>query len=207
MRLVIVGAGGHGREVLDLVEALSTYPDGPRFAGFVADEVPEPSLLERRGAIYLGPVETLAELDVAYTLGIGDGQARQSLDDLLGGWGRDAATLVHPAATIGSDVEMSPGVQLAAGARVTTNVRLGRHVHLNVNSVVSHDCRVGDYSTLSPGVHLNGAVVVGTHVFFGTGAIVTPGVSVGDRARIGAGAVVSGDVPPGVTAVGVPARW
>lgn len=204
---MIVGAGGHGREVLDVVESLAARDDSIHFVGFVADSVPDPTLVERRGADVVGGIDVLQTMDVAYTLGIGDGDARRRLDERISGWGRPAVTLVHPAATIGADVDLSPGVQLAAGARITTNVRLGRHVHLNVNAVVSHDCRVGDYSTLSPGVHLNGGVEVGTGVFLGTGAIVTPGVRIGDGAKIGAGAVVLHDVPPAATATGVPARW
>lgn len=207
MDLVIVGAGGHGREVLDIVEALSADDNAPRFLGFIADSVPDPSLVTRRGVTHLGPVEMLAGLDAVYTMGVGDGTARRTLDERISRWGREAVVLVHPAATIGSDVELAPGVQLAAGARVTTNVNLGRHVHLNVNAVVSHDCRIGDYCTLSPGVQLNGNVTLGEGVFLGTGAIVTPGAAIGDGARIGAGAVVLDDVPAGVTAIGVPARW
>lgn len=206
MKLAIVGAGGHGREVLDIVEALRRETPGVEFVGFVADGVPDESLVTRRGATVLGGVDVLESLDVAYTIGIGDGGARRGIDQRLRSWGRTAITIVHPLASLGSDIEMGDGVQLAAGARVTTNVRLGRHVHLNVNAVVSHDCVVGDYSTLSPGVHLNGNVTIGENVFLGTGAIVTPGVAVGDNARIGAGAVVLDDVPPGTTAVGVPAR-
>lgn len=207
MEIVIVGAGGHGREVLDIIEARAGVPEAPHFIGFVADEVPDPELLARRGARHLGPVEALADVDSAYTIGVGDGAARRHLDEQISAWGRVAAVLVHPAATCGADVALGPGAQLAAGARVTTNVHLGRHVHLNVNAVISHDCRVGSYSTLSPGVHLNGNVTLGECVFLGTGAIVTPGITIGDDARIGAGSVVLNDVPPGVTAVGIPARW
>ena len=71
---------------------------------------------------------------------------------------RIAATLIHPAATVASDNRIGDGVLLAAGARVTTNVTLGRHVHLNVNAVVSHDCVIGNYTTLSPGSLVNGDV-------------------------------------------------
>ena len=94
----------------------------------------------------------LADTEPHYVIGIGSPAVRAKLDEQLTAWGRIAATLIHPAATVASDNRIGDGVLLAAGARVTTNVTLGRHVHLNVNAVVSHDCVVGDYTTLSPGV-------------------------------------------------------
>jgi sugar O-acyltransferase (sialic acid O-acetyltransferase NeuD family) len=200
--IVIVGAGGHGRELLDIVEA---HPDW-ELRGFVADPAPDPELLARRGAAYLGSVADIPR-DVPYTIGIGDGDVRRRIDAELTALELQAAVLIHPAATLGADNRLAPGTQIAAGGRVTTNVALGRHVQINVNAVVSHDCRVGDYCTLSPGVHLNGAVTLGDGVFMGAGAIAIPDVSIGEGAVIGAGAVVIDDVPPGVTAVGVPARW
>ena len=133
----------------------------------------------------------LADTDPRYVIGIGSPAVRAKLDEQLTAWGRTAATLIHPAATVASDNRIGDGVLLAAGARVTTNVTLGRHVHLNVNAVVSHDCVVGDYTTLSPGALVNGDVPLGTEgVFLGTGAIITPGITIGDHAVIGAGAVV-----------------
>jgi sugar O-acyltransferase (sialic acid O-acetyltransferase NeuD family) len=200
--IVIVGAGGHGREVLDIVEA---HPDW-EFRGFIADPAPDPELLERRGAPYLGGLAEIPR-DVAYTIGIGDGGVRRRIAGELDSLGMKAAVLVHPAATQGADNDLGAGVQVATGGRITTNVRLGQHVHVNVNAVVSHDCRVGDFSTLSPGVCLNGAVTLGDGVFMGTGSIAIPGVTIGADATVGAGAVVADDVPPGTTAVGVPARW
>ena len=79
-------------------------------------------------------------------------------------------------------------------------------MHLNVNAVVSHDCVIGDYVTLSPGVHLTGSVVVDDDVFFGTGAIVTPGRRIGRGAVVGAGSVVLDDVEAGARVSGAPAR-
>jgi sugar O-acyltransferase (sialic acid O-acetyltransferase NeuD family) len=206
-RLVIVGAGGHGRETLDIVEACNEATATPayEFVGFVATEA-DPSLLERRGAQLLGDVGDLKNLDARYVLGIGTSETRRELDARLSADSCEAVTLVHPHATCGSDLRIASGVLMAAGARVTTNIELGRHTHLNVNAVVSHDCVVGDYVTLSPGVLINGNVVLEEGVFLGTGAVVLPGRRIGAWARIGAGAVVTDDVPPGATAVGVPAR-
>lgn len=203
--LVIIGAGGHGRETLDVVEAINAVAPTYEFRGFLAERA-DHELLSRRGAQVLGTSDWLSDNDVSYVIGIGASEAREKLDAAVTAHGREACVLVHPLASLGSDLSLAPGVILAAGARVTTNVSLGRHTHLNVNAVVSHDCVVGDYVTLSPGVLVNGNVTLGDGVFLGTGAIVLPGVEVGAWAVIGAGAVVTADVDPGETVVGVPAR-
>jgi sugar O-acyltransferase (sialic acid O-acetyltransferase NeuD family) len=204
-RLVIVGAGGHGRETLDIVEAINRLEPMFEFVGFCARDA-DATLLAQRGATLLGDLDVLRDTDARYVIGIGTSETRRDIDATLTGYGCEATTLVHPAASLGSDLRIGPGVLLAAGARVTTNVSLGRHTHLNVNAVVSHDCEVGEYVTLSPGVLINGTVTLDEGVFLGTGAIVLPGRKIGAWARIGAGAVVTDDVPAGRTAVGVPAR-
>jgi sugar O-acyltransferase (sialic acid O-acetyltransferase NeuD family) len=204
-KVVIIGAGGHGRETLDIVEACNRVTPSYDFVGFCADEH-DATLVARRDAEVIGDVSALRELETAYVIGIGTSETRRDLDAQVSEFGREAIVLAHPSSSFGSDLRLAPGVVLAAGARVTTNVTLGRHTHLNVNAVVSHDCVVGDYVTLSPGVLVNGTVTLGDGVFLGTGAVVLPGRTIGAWARIGAGAVVTEDVPPGRTAVGVPAR-
>jgi acetyltransferase-like isoleucine patch superfamily enzyme len=93
-----------------------------------------------------------------------------------------------------------------AGARITTNVVAGRSLQVNVNATVSHDGRIGDYVTISPGCNISGTVEVGDSVYLGTGCVIIPGVRIGARTMVGAGAVVISDLPGGVTAVGVPAK-
>lgn len=205
-RLVILGAGQHARETLDIVEALNALRPRWEFLGFLDDTEGERDVLERRGVRVVGTMAALAGTDAQYVIGVGSPAARQRVDERAMASGAMPAVLVHPSATMGADVELGPGTLLAAGARVTTNVRMGRHVHLNVAATVAHDCRLGDYVSLSPGVHLSGCVTLEDGVFLGTGAVVNPGCTVGAGATVGSGAVVIDDVPTGVTVAGVPAR-
>ena len=200
--VVVVGAGGHGRELVDVARAA-----GFEVVGVVSADAPEPDLLERLGVTWLGGDDKLDGLGVPHVLGLGYPEVRARVDAALTARGLQAATLVHPQSSIGSDVHLGDGVVVTAGVRITTNVVLGRHTHLGVGSVVSHDCRLGDHVTLAPGVLMSGDVTVGHRVFVGVGAVVVPGCVIGDDAVIAAGAVVVGDVPAGVTAKGVPARW
>jgi sugar O-acyltransferase (sialic acid O-acetyltransferase NeuD family) len=205
--LTIVGAGGHGREVYGTVVALDgTSTERWKVLGFVDDGEVALDRLDRLGVPLLGPTGLLESEPGAYALGIGNGTVREHLAERLGGWGCEATLLVHPGASVGVDVELGEGVVVFDRSTITTNVRIGRHTHLNVGCAVQHDTVVGDFVQFSPGVFVNGDCRIADHVFLGTGAIVTRGCCVGAGARVGAGAVVLDDVEPGATVVGAPAR-
>ena len=134
-RIVIVGAGGHGREIVALAAACNLGRQQPIYevVGVVEDGDPDRGRLERLSVPLLGPIETVADLDARYVIGIGDPSVRHFVDNRLVAVGAMATSpMVHPSAWIGLDVELAPGVIVCAGAIVTTNVRLGRHTHLNV---------------------------------------------------------------------------
>jgi sugar O-acyltransferase (sialic acid O-acetyltransferase NeuD family) len=204
--LVIVGAGGHGREVFDAVSALNSASPTWRVLGFVDDAPEHPERVGRLGAELLGTLDWLLEHPTTYALGIGTSAARRTVAERFDAAGLEPATVVHPAAHLGLDVRLGAGVVIYNGATVTTNVSIGRHTHLNVGCAVQHDTVLGDFVQLSPGVYVNGDCTVGDGAFLGTGAIVTRGTQIGADARVGAGAVVLDDVPAGATALGVPAR-
>lgn len=205
--LVIVGAGGFGREVLELVADINALRPLFEVRGFLDDGAPDVRALQRLGLPLLGPSSRIGEVDASYVIAIGSGSSRRRIDALAHG-GRQAefGTLVHPTATLGRDVLVGDGGIVAAGSRLTTHVAIGRHAHVNVNCTIGHDVVVEDFATLFPGVHLGGGCVIGAGATLGMGSVVLPGVRVGRDAVVGAGAVVARDVADGATVVGPVAR-
>jgi sugar O-acyltransferase (sialic acid O-acetyltransferase NeuD family) len=207
--LVIVGCGGHGREVLGIVRAINeAHGDAWQVLGFVDDGPTRVNLrrVERLGVPYLGPTPTLLERDAAYVIGVGAPKVRRMLAEQIDGYGLRAAQLIHPHATVGTDVTLGDGVVVFAGARVTTNVTLGRHVHLNQNATVGHDCDLADYVSVNPLAAVSGECRLETAALIGTTAAVLQGLRIGAEAVVGAGACVVHDVLPGAVVKGVPAR-
>ena len=205
-RIVIVGAGGHGKVVADLVRAAGVF----EIAAF-ADEL----ALQRDGDLYLG-VRVLAGDDAlarARSLGVdhalaafGDCTARLGCCERLIANGFEIISAVHPRAVVSPDVSIGAGTVVAAGAVVCAAAYLGESVIVNTGATVDHDCVVDDGVHLEPGVHLAGSVRVGRGSTVGIGAVVVKGVRIGAHSHVGAGAVVTRDLPDGVVAWGVPAR-
>jgi sugar O-acyltransferase (sialic acid O-acetyltransferase NeuD family) len=213
--LIIVGAGGHGREVFGLVAALNAVSEEPAWnvIGFADDAAPEGEVaarLVRLDAWVVCAVDGAGRVStdpLAAVVAVGDPIVRRELSARVAAVGVSLAPpLVHPSASIGPDVQIGAGSVVAAGSHITTNVDLGVGVQVNVGCSLSHDVALGDHVTLSPGCRLTGGVEVGDDAFFGVGAVVGPRVRIGAGARVGAGAVVLRDVEPGVTVHGVPAR-
>ena len=206
--VVIIGAGGHAREVADVLLALQrTYPGVVEIAGFLADDEPDPAVIEPYQAPFLGAVDRLETLasDVAYLIGIGSPAARRQIDAFATGLRREAPVVVHPSATLSVGVSLGPGSILFQGVHLTNTIRTGRHVHVNRGATVSHDCSIGSYSTLGPLSNALGGVTIGEGVFVGGGAVFNPGVTVGDGVVVGSNAAVVRDIGADAVVAGVPA--
>lgn len=210
--LVIVGVGGFGRECLDVVVAINEKSSPAVWDVWgVVDDAPSDEnleLLAARGYSYVGTVsDLLRHADPPrYVVAIGSPTARRRVVERLDEGGLQAATLVHPAATLGQPVRVGEGSIICAGSRVTTNISLGRHVHLNPNTTVGHDTTLGDFVSMNPAASVSGDCSIEEQVLIGVSAAILNGLQVGARATIGGCACVVKDVEPGQTMVGVPAK-
>lgn len=146
---------------------------------------------------------------LSYALAIGGGYGRDRLAIArdLDALGLKHASLVHPTAMVASDAVLSEGSQVLIGTVVATCVRVGACSIINSRASIDHDCVIGNGVHIGPGATLCGQIEVGDGVFVGAGATILPRIKIGPDATVGAGAVVTKDVPPGVTVVGVPARF
>lgn len=210
-RIVVIGAGGFGRETLDVIEAIIADGGSLELRG-VVDSGPRPEDLERlaaRGVAYLGTEDDwvpTASVEERYVVAIGSPRVRADVVRRLSKQGLRSIALIHPRAVIGSQANIGDGVVIASGAQVSTNVVLGDHVHLNPGSIVGHDAVLREMVSVNPGAIVSGNVTVETGALLGAGSVVLQGLAVGAGATVGAAACVTKDVLPGATVVGVPAR-
>lgn len=204
-RLLIVGAGGFGREMYQAVLAsLRFRADWDITSIGYLDDASAPPLL--RAPL----VGTVAGYD--YTSGdlglcaIGSPQVRRQVVGSLAARGLRFPAFIDDRAHVGEGVEYGDGLIVGCGSVITVDVKIGEHTHINTYCTVGHDVVIGDFSTFSSQCNLTGGASVGSDVFFGTGATVIPGKSVGDGARVGAGSVVVRSVKTQESVFGNPAR-
>lgn len=200
-RLLIIGAGGHGRVSADVALKMNCFSD----IVFLDDN----PLASVPGYKLLGSVGRAEEfLDgSAFFVAVGNNAIRKKLLEDLLEKGAEIATLIHPSACVGSNVRIGPGTVVMAGTVVNNGAVLGTGVIVNTCASVDHDCVIGAYSHVSVGAHLAGAVTLGAAAMVGAGATIINNLTVCDGCTVGAGAVVVRDIEKRGVYAGVPARW
>jgi sugar O-acyltransferase (sialic acid O-acetyltransferase NeuD family) len=204
-KLLVFGAGGHAKVVIDIIEQQGNY----EIAGLLDDD------LRHQGERFFGyPVlGTRADLPALFSaqlrhaiVAIGDNASRAAVAAYLDQHGWRFANAVHPRASIGRGVKIGPGSVVMAGCVVNADTSVGAQVIINTGATVDHDCGIDDAVHIGPGCHLCGSVSVGRDSLVGAGTTVTPGVRIGKMAIVGAGSTVIRDVADKARVSGSPAR-
>ncbi len=206
--IVIVGAGGLGREVLAAIADCNAAREEWNVVGFL-DSDSNLAGSRLHGVPVLGSDEWCqhnSHESLWFLCAIGEPRVRSKVVEKFTAMGCRFASVVHPSVRIPSSVHVSAGTVVMAGTQFTTDVSIGSHAIIYLNCSITHDVEIGDFCLLASGCNLSGGAVLETGAQLGTGVSVLPRRRIGAWAIIGAGSVVTQDIPANSTAVGVPCR-
>ena len=203
--IVIVGAGGFGREVY--IWTKDSFPDDQyKIKGFLDDN---PKILDNYN-MDVGIIEGLDGYEIEkqdrFIFAIGDINVKKRLVTRLKKKGAKFLTLIHPTAIVANTAKIGQGVIICPFVTVSDHVQLGDFVMLNIYSSCGHDAKVGNYCILSPYATLNGFVILEDEVFLGTHSTIISYKKVGYKSKVSANSVVMRDVPPNKIVFGVPGK-
>lgn len=204
-KLIIVGAGGFGRETFNWAKDAEGAGSEWRIGGFL-DSNPRALDNYQNYALILGnPVGYQPNPEDLFICAIGNTKQKLEICGHLKKIGAQFATFIHPTAIIGRNTTIGKGSIICPKVVLTTDVTIGSHVILNVYASVGHDAVIGDGCTINGHCDINGFARLGQGVFLGSHASVLPHATVGDFATVGAGSVALRHIKPGATVFGVPA--
>lgn len=208
-KLVLLGAGGFGREVAaSILPFVNQREPSYELIGFAddGDQYKEGDMID--GYPWLGGQEWILDHkdDICCTCTIGSAKKKAEIQRELTRQGVRFVTLIGGNVYIGPDVVIGPGTVIYGRVRISVNCRIGAGVVLNDSVSLGHDVTIGDYTSIMPGTGISGGCVIGKEVDIGGHAYIVPGRKVGDGARIAAGSIVFTNVKAGITVLGNPAK-
>jgi len=202
-QIVIIGGSGHAKVVIEILQESGRF----EIVGCTVKNSAAPFVLDVPvfGDDSHLPKVYASGVHLAF-VAIGNNRLRKTLTHEALAVGFELVNAVSPRAVLSPRVELCNGVAVMAGAVINSCVRLGTGCIINTGATVDHDCNIGDWAHVAPGTNVAGSVTVGEGAFLGIGSRVIPNTSIGEWTTVGAGAVVIRNLPPNVTAIGVPAR-
>jgi|LSQX01.2.fsa_nt_gb sugar O-acyltransferase (sialic acid O-acetyltransferase NeuD family) len=200
-KLIIIGAGGHGKSVADVALKINKWQE----IAFLDDDE---SKKQSMGIDVIGKSTDILRFIEDYDIfvGIGNNPIREKIQQMLEAEGAVIPVLVHPQAVIGEQVELGAGTVVMAGAVINCCTKIGKGCIINTGATIDHDNLIDDFVHVSPGAHTGGTVSIGKRTWLGIGSIISNNVNIINDSIIGAGAVVINDITEPGTYVGVPVR-
>lgn len=204
--IVIIGAGGFGREICWLIEEINNNEKKFNILGFIDDDY------DKRGKIIngykvLGGIDYLKnKKNIYFTCAIGNVGIKKSIVQKVKSLGIRAQTLIHPSVVYGGFNKIGEGAIICAGSIITTNTIIKDYVTINLSCTVGHDAVIEEYCTLYPSVNISGNCVIGKLSELGTKTAIIQGVKIGQKTITGAGTVVVKNMDGNCTIVGIPAK-
>lgn len=207
-KIVIIGAGGFGRELLDVFEACNQDKAQYEILGFIVQKRYALAGEIVNGYPVLGDFDWFEKnsKNVHAICSVGSPPHRHKLTEMAASLGVQFCSVVHPSAYKSRWVEIGIGSVITAGCILTTQIKIGNHVHVNLDCTIGHDVFLDGFTTLAPGVHISGSVTINSGCYIGTGANVIEKLNLGEWSIIGAGSTVIRDVPANTTVVGNPGK-
>ncbi|MCW5520387.1 NeuD/PglB/VioB family sugar acetyltransferase [Aureitalea sp. L0-47] len=203
--IIIIGAGGFGREVKELINDINREESIYRIIGFVDDGVEKGTIIN--GSPVLGGVDVLRKgyTNAALALAIGDPGTKKRVVNKLREF--DFPVLKHPNVSLnGANISVGKGCILSNATILTCDIVLGEFVTLNLACTIGHDVTIKNFCSFMPAVNISGQVEIEECVYAGTGVKIINNLSIGENVILGAGAVVTKSIPANTTAVGMPAK-
>lgn len=205
--IVIIGAGGVGRETALIIEDINEVNQQWNLIGFVDDGKEENEIIN--GYKVLGKLQYLKDYskEVYVVCAIANYNVKKMIvEQLKENKNIKFATLIHPSTKLNSTVFIGEGCIVYQNVIITANITIGDHVIISPKAGIGHDSVIENYCSLLWNVNISGNVRLNEGVLVGSGATIIQGLSVGEGSTVGAGAVVIRDIQSNITAVGNPTR-
>lgn len=206
--IILYGGSNFSDEIVELIRDINKANNEWNIIGFLDDDLDSKGKV-KNGITIIGGKEWFDSNDYEdsyFVCCIGNPKVKKNIVNYLNSKKVKFATLVHPNALISATSEVGIGTLICAGNIITTNVKIGEHVIVNLACTIGHCSQIGNFSTINPGANISGDVVIEEGVLIGTNATILEKKKIGNFSIIGAQTLVNKDVPGNVTAVGVPAK-
>jgi len=195
--IVIVGAGGFGKEVLWTLQDCNKVSKKYEILGFVDDDN---SLMGKiiNNFPVLGDTNWLLSPNknkIECVIALGDNKTRKKMVKKLEERYLKFPNIIHPSVKYSDFVNIGQGVIIQHGSIISTDVTIGNHVFINFNCTVGHDCKLNDFVTLSHGVNISGTNLIEEGVFIGAGSATDEKIKIGKWSIIGGGIILGKNVP------------